>query len=223
MDRESWDDRYRAADLVWGADPNRFVAHALAGREAAGRALDLGCGEGRNAIWLAERGWSVVGVDFSRVALERARKLAGAAGVEVEWVLADVAEYEAEPEAFGLVVVSYLQLPQTARRAVLARAAAALAPGGELFMIGHALRNRTEGVGGPQDPAVLWDPDELAAELQAVGLQVERCEEVLRPVSVESEGREAIDVLAQARRVTSSARPQEEQREHGDLARPRVR
>jgi SAM-dependent methyltransferase len=202
MDPDAWDERYRATDLVWGAEPNRFVAEILGDREPAGRALDLACGEGRNAIWLAKRGWSVTGVDFSEVAIERARKLAAEAGAHVEWVCADVSRYEAEPGAFALVLASYLQVPAAERRAVLARAAAALAPGGELFMIGHALRNLAEGTGGPQHPSVLWDPDELAAELRDVGLRVERCEEVLRPVESENEGeaREAIDVLAQARR-----------------------
>lgn len=204
MDREGWNERYRAAELVWGAEPNRFVARELGGRAPAGRALDLACGEGRNAIWLAKQGWSVVGVDFSQVAIERARQLAADAGVEVDWVCADAAAYAARPGAFALVLIAYLQVPAAERRAVLARAAAALAPGGELLLIGHALRNCREGVGGPRDPAVLWEPDELAEELRAVGLQVERCAEVPRPVEVEGEEREAIDVLATARRPGSS-------------------
>jgi SAM-dependent methyltransferase len=203
MDASGWDERYRSADLVWGAEPNRFVAEAFGAREPAGRALDLACGEGRNAIWLAQRGWQVTAVDFSEVAIERARKLAAEAGASVEWVHGDAAAWEADPGAFALVVVSYLQVPAAERRAVLARAAAALAPGGELFMIGHARRNLAEGVGGPQHPAVLWDPDELAAELRDAGFEVARCEEVLRPVEVEGEAREAIDVLVEARRVAA--------------------
>lgn len=205
MDAEGWNDRYRAVDLVWGAEANRFVAEVLGARTPEGRALDLACGEGRNAIWLARQGWRVVGVDFSEVALERARKLADAAGVEVEWVHADVASYEAEPGAFALVVVSYLQVPEAVRRSVLARAAGALAPGGEIFLIGHALRNLTEGVGGPQHPSVLWDSETLADELRAAGLRVERCEEVLRAVEVDGERKDAIDVLAEARRPAPAA------------------
>ena len=201
MDRKAWNQRYRAVDLVWGTEPNRFVAEALGGREPAGRALDLACGEGRNAIWLAKRGWRVTGVDLSDVAIERARKLAAAEGVEAEWVCADLTSYEPDPESFALVVISYLQVPETARRVVLAREAAALAPGGELFMIGHARRNLTEGVGGPRDPAVLWDPDEIRAELEGAGFGVERCEEVIRRVEGEGEAQEAIDVLAEAKRT----------------------
>jgi SAM-dependent methyltransferase len=203
MDRNAWNERYRAADLVWGTEPNRFVAEALADRVPVGRALDLACGEGRNALWLAQRGWQVTAVDLSDVAIERARKLAAAEKLEVDWVCADLASYEPDPEAFALVVISYLQVPKDARRSVLSRAASALAPGGGLFMIGHARRNLTEGVGGPRDPAVLWDPDEIRAELDAAGFRVERCEEVIRPVEGDGAVREAIDVLAEARRPSS--------------------
>jgi SAM-dependent methyltransferase len=203
MDRDGWNERYRSAELVWGTDANCFVEQALGAREATGRALDLACGEGRNAIWLAKRGWSVTAVDYSDVAIERARKLAASAGVEVEWMCADVRSYAPDPEAFALVVVSYLQAGRAERRLVLAHTAKALAPGGQLFMIGHALRNLMEGVGGPQDPLVLWGPDEISDELCTIGLRVERCEEVVRTVAVETGAQQAIDVLADARRPTA--------------------
>jgi SAM-dependent methyltransferase len=201
MQREDWDARYAASDLVWGIEPNRFVAEAFAERPAFGHALDLACGEGRNAIWLASLGWSVTAVDFSGVALERARSLAERAGVVVDWVLADVAGWRPEPGAFDLVLISYLQVPPGDLRAVVGHAASALrAGGGELFMIGHAVRNLEEGVGGPRDVRVLWDPDTLAGLLREHGLAVDRCEEVLRPVADGDPERPAIDVLAQARR-----------------------
>ena len=200
MDPEAWNERYRSADLVWGTEPNRFVADVLGARAPAGRALDLACGEGRNAIWLARRGWMVTAVDFSAVAIERGRRLAKSDGVEVEWVRADATRYDPEPGAFALVLVSYLQLPAAGRRRVLERAASALAPGGGLFMIGHARRNLTEGVGGPSDPAVLWEPEELEGELRGLELRVGRCEEVRRPVQTEAGPREALDVLIEAGR-----------------------
>jgi SAM-dependent methyltransferase len=209
VDREAWNQRYRAEDLVWGSEPNRFVAEILGPRAAVGRALDLACGEGRNAIWLARRGWSVTGVDYSDVALERARRLAAVEGVEVDWVLADVTSYEPDPEAFALVLLSYVQVPRDARRAVLERAVAALAPGGELLIVAHALRNLAEGFGGPRDASVLYDPDEIAREVGAVGLHVARCEEVLRPVGGEAESAEAIDVLVEALRERGSPRMRE--------------
>lgn len=200
MDRSDWNARYAAADLVWGAAPNRFVVAELEGRAPRGRALDLACGEGRNAIWLAEQGWSVTAVDFSDVAIERASKLAEGRNVDVEWLCADLASYEPPADAFGLVLIAYLQLPGFELRSVLARAARALTPGGELLMIGHARRNLTDGVGGPRDPAVLWTPDEIEGALGAAGLSVEHCEHVQRPVDTPDGPREAVDLLARASR-----------------------
>ncbi len=86
MEREDWDRRYGGTELIWTAEPNRFVVEEL-GDLPAGRALDLGAGEGRNAVWLAERGWRVTAVDFSPVALDKARRLARARGVSVDWAL----------------------------------------------------------------------------------------------------------------------------------------
>ena len=200
MDRGDWNARYGATDLVWGADPNRFVVAELEGRKPQGRALDLACGEGRNAIWLAEQGWTVTAVDFSDVAIERARKLAERRGVDVDWLCADLASYEPPEGTFQLVLIVYLQLPAAALREVLGHAAAAVAPAGQLLMIGHARRNLSDGIGGPRDPAVLWTTDEVAAALSTGGLLVERCEDVLRTVDTPDGPRQAVDVLARASR-----------------------
>jgi len=202
MDHEDWNVRYGATDLVWGADPNRFVVAELESRTPQGRALDLACGEGRNAIWLAERGWKVTAVDFSDVAIERASKLADGRGVDVEWLCRDLMSYEPTAEEFQLAMIVYLQVPAADLRRVVAHAAAALAPEGELLMIGHARRNLSEGIGGPRDPAVLWTTDEVRAAFEAANLRVERCDEVLRSVDTPDGPREAIDVLARAIRPT---------------------
>ena len=200
MDRSDWNARYAATDLVWGSEPNRFVVAELEGRTPQGRALDLACGEGRNAIWLAAQGWRVTAVDFSEVAIERARKLAARRGVDIEWLREDLASYAPPEAAFQLVLIAYLQIPGAELRRVLARVAGALAPGGELLMIGHARRNLSEGVGGPRDPAVLWTPDEIDAALEALALSVERCEHVLRSVDTPDGLQQEVDVLARARR-----------------------
>ena len=90
MDQREWDELYASTELVWTAEANRFVVEELTGL-AAGRALDLGTGEGRNAIWLAERGWQVTAVDFSAVGLAKATELAARRGVAgVRWVEAGV-------------------------------------------------------------------------------------------------------------------------------------
>jgi SAM-dependent methyltransferase len=194
----SWNERYAASELVWGVDPNRFVAEAFGDVAPRGRALDLGCGEGRNAIWPAERGWRTTGVDYAEVAIDRARRLASMRGVEVSFVEADATTWKPEAGAYALVVVAYLQLPPADLRMAWACAATALAPGGELFAIGHAVRNLEEGTGGPPYPEVLWDPEAIATELRALGLEVNEAREV--PRSVEGAPRPAIDARIRAHR-----------------------
>lgn len=197
MDRVAWDERYASRDLVWGAEPNRFLAEEVTAL-GPGRALDLACGEGRNALWLAERGWRVTGVDFSGVAIERARSLAGERRVEVDWVEADVVGWQPPAEAFDLVILFYLHLPATPLRQVIDHAKQALAPGGTLIVVGHDSTNITAGYGGPQDPDVLYGPEEVAADL--AGLVIERAERVNRQVTTEDGEHTAIDVLVRARR-----------------------
>ena len=197
MERADWDRRYRGTELVWTAQPNRFLVQEL-GELPPGRALDLGSGEGRNAVWLAEGGWRVTAVDFSSVALDKARRLAQARRVTVEWELEDLRTYAPEPGAYHLVLVAYLHLPPAERAAVLAGGAVALAPGGTLLVIGHDLANLTQGVGGPQDPAVLYTPEAIVAELD--GLTVHRAERVRRPVDTAPEPGVAVDTLVRATR-----------------------
>lgn len=195
MESEDWDRRYEGAELLWTAEPNRLLVSEV-GTMAAGRALDLGCGEGRNAVWLADRGWTVTGVDFSEVGLEKARRLAEARGVTVEWVLADLRAYEAPPDAYDLVLVLYLHLGADERRSVHAAAAAALRAGGTMLVVGHDLSNLDEGYGGPQDPAVLFTPDDVVEDLST--LSILKAERVGRRVSTEAGERTAIDVLVRA-------------------------
>ena len=188
-----WDERYRAADLVWGGQPNRWVARETADL-APGRALDLGCGEGRNAIWLATGGWQVTAVDFSAVGLDKGRAIEAAAPGEVPvgWVLADVTRY-AHPSPVDLALICYLQLPADERRAAVRAAAGALAPGGVLLMIGHHSRNLTHGVGGPQDPAVLFSAEDVVHDLDGLNLVIDKADTVLRDVAGSS--RPALDAL----------------------------
>jgi SAM-dependent methyltransferase len=194
VQREDWDRRYGTAELVWSAEPNIFVAEQTAAL-VPGRALDLACGEGRNAVWLARRGWTVVGADFSPAALRKAEALAAAAGVEVTWVEADATTWTPEGQ-FDLVVLSYLQLPPDQMADALARVVPALAPGGTLLVIGHDRRNLAEGVGGPKQPEVLLDPDQVAEMVP--NLDVEFARTV--PRRVEGEDRPALDTLVRARR-----------------------
>lgn len=200
MDAADWDARYAAAELLWSAGPNRFLVEEC-GQLPPGRALDLACGEGRNALWLAEQGWQATGVDFSAVAVERGLRIAAERGIagRVELIAADVLAWQPDPAGYDLVIVFYFQLPASERGRILAKAAAAVAPGGTLLVVGHDLLNLTEGVGGPKDPAVLFTPQDVLAEA-CDGLVVEKAERVTRPVETEAGTRFAIDALVRARR-----------------------
>lgn len=195
MRREMWDRKYAETDSLWSREPNRFLVAEVADL-APGRALDLACGEGRNTLWLAERGWEAIGVDFSEVAIGKARERASATGLDVDFVCADLLEYEPEPDAFDLVLVFYLHLQAAELRLVLSRATAALVAGGTFLLVDHDLSNLTEGVGGPSDPRVLYTPDDIVALLP--GLEIEKAERVFRDV-VDAD-RPAIDALVRARR-----------------------
>ncbi len=220
VDREAWNQRYAASELVWTARPSRYMEAEVAPLVPR-RALDVACGEGRNAVWLAEHGWQVTGVDFSDVALAKARQLAAERGVSVAWVCADVRQFVPPSRAFDLVAVLYLHLQAPERRDVLARAADALAPGGMLLVLGHDASNPEEGYGGPQDPAILFTPDDIATELP--GLVVERAERVRRPIASVEGDVYAIDAMVRARRgaqpragmTAPSGRPRSCDRRHG--------
>jgi SAM-dependent methyltransferase len=195
MQREDWDRRYAAVENLWATRPNRFLVAEVA-EIPTGRALDLACGEGQNAIWLASLGWDVTGVDYSEVAIAKANARAERAGVAVEFNSADLVEYEPKRGAYDLVLVLYLHIPSVERGAVHAKASAALAPGGTFLLLGHDRANLTDGVGGPSDPDLLYTADEIAVELP--GLEIEKATTVLR--DVDGEDRDAIDTIVRARR-----------------------
>jgi SAM-dependent methyltransferase len=196
--RERWNRRYASGDRHASPVPNQFLVAEASGLRP-GRALDLGCGAGRNAVWLAEQGWRVTAVDFSTAGLALARALALARDVMVEWVEADVVTWEPPPGTFDLVCVLYVQLPGPERRTVLRHAVDALAPGGILLVVGHDRLNLTEGWGGPSQADVLFTPDDIVAEIG--GMSVEKAERVRRAVE-DDEGRHvAIDALVRARRA----------------------
>lgn len=195
VEAHDWDERYRGATLLWTERPNHLLVEQVSGLRT-GRALDLGTGEGRNAVWLAEQGWRVTAVDFSQVALERGAKIAERNGVDVEWVQADLTRYRPPAAAFDLVVILYVHLAGDARRGFLEQAAAALRPGGRLVIVGHDVENLAAGHGGPQDPSILYTPDRIVAELP--GLTVARAQTVKRQVEAHGGVTAAVDTLVLA-------------------------
>jgi SAM-dependent methyltransferase len=198
VNEADWDERHGDPTRRWSGGPSRYLVDEAAGLPA-GRALDLACGQGRHAVWLAENGWQVTAVDFSGVAIDKARAHAAEKGVAVDWVHADLMEYEAESEAFDLVMVFYLHLPVADRRRVLRTMRAALAPGGTLLVVGHDRSNLESGYGGPSSPAVLYSGVDVVADLG--GLEIERMDRVDRPVRTDDGERVAIDLVVRARRA----------------------
>lgn len=189
MRAEDWDARYAAAQQ-WSDEPNALAARLLA-QATPGRALDVAAGEGRMALWLARRGWSVTALDFSDVGLARGRERAAGLGLDIDWRVADATTADLGEAAWDLVLVLYLHLPHHDLEQVLARCASAVAPGGTLLVLGH---DRDNTVGGPPDPAVRYDVALLREA--ARDLEVVSAEQVERPVGDEV----ALDTLLLARR-----------------------
>ncbi len=162
-----WDDRYRASDLVWSAGPNIFLP-PITEELSAGTALDVACGEGRNAIWLARQGWSVTAVDFSRAGIDKARQLAGDASVD--WIVADATSFQPD-KTFDLVVIFYLHLPIPELTSAFRRAVDSVAVGGTFFAVGHALSNLTGGYGGPPYPEILWSKDRISSLVDGLDIR----------------------------------------------------
>ncbi len=182
-----WDARYAADPALWGEQPNQFVRARVADSEP-GRAVDLACGNGRNAVWLARRGWHVEAVDISAVAVEQAEQRSERAGVHVDWEVGDALTWSpAEP--LDLVLVVYLHMEMPDLTGLLARAATWLRPGGRLLYVGHSRTNLTRGVGGPSNPDVLAEIAELAGA--AEGLRVLALQHLLR----ETDAGTAVDIL----------------------------
>ena len=172
---DEWDGRYRdPGDTMWSGRPNgRFVAEVE--ELSPGHALDVGCGEGADAIWLAQRGWTVTAIDVSEVAVTRARAAAEAADVTVEWVSGDALATPFPPGSFDLVSIQYPALPKASGEAAIQALLASIRSGGVLLAVYHDLDDehrehmKTKGF----DPADYFGADDLVP-LLAAGFIIER-------------------------------------------------
>ena len=186
MDARAWDERYAESGLVWSSTPNQFVEAEVAPL-SPGRALDLAAGEGRNALWLAERGWQVTAVDFSLVGLDKGRQIherhPHGRDLHIDWMHHDVLTFDPGPVGYDLTVIAYLQLPAEERRTAVRIGVGALAVRGRLVVVAHDSTTLTEGTGGPQDPAVLYTAEEVLADLDGERFDVVRAERVPRVVT----------------------------------------
>jgi len=160
-DAQYWDNRYQEFDeKMWSGEPNgALVAEATA--LAPGRALDLGCGEGGDALWLAGRGWQVTATDISQVALDRSARLAGADAVT--WIRTDVAVTPPAAGAYDLVSAQYFPILRQPDHATMRGVLAAVAPGGTLLFVSHDLTGHEGHM--DFDPSTLYEPAEVATLL----------------------------------------------------------
>jgi SAM-dependent methyltransferase len=163
-----WDERHRSAPQVWSGDPNPQLVAEVAARPP-GRALDVGCGEGADAIWLARRGWMVVAADISGVALERgarhARDTDPVTSARIEWRQVDLLANPPGPGSFDLVSAQFMQLPPEPRTRLFTALAASVRAGGTLLVVGHHPSDLATGVARPPMPEVFYAPEEIVALL----------------------------------------------------------
>ncbi len=163
-----WNERYRAHGAVWSGEPNpQLVSEASDLAPAA--ALDAGCGEGADAIWLAERGWRVTAVDVSTVALERGAAAAAKAGDgvarRIEWLHENLMSWTPPESSYDLVSAQFMQLPREPRDAMFRRLAAAVAPGGTLLVVGHHPSDLQTAVRRPPLPELFFTAEDVVALL----------------------------------------------------------
>ena len=171
-----WDTIYSERDQLWSGRPNGALVTETANL-TPGRVLDVGCGEGADAIWLAGQGWDVTALEVSVVALERAKRHARDAGVGISWVHAGLAEAALAPASFDLVSAQYPALPRTPNSAAEHALLTAVAPGGVLLVVHHAGMDTHQPEDGRFDPADYVWPSMVAALLDGdwqVELDLER-------------------------------------------------
>lgn len=162
MSQAFWEGRYATDDYIFGTAPNAFLASQAQRLPPGGRALAIADGEGRNGVWLAERGLRVHAVDFSPSALAKAAKLAAERGVEVEFEQADVLTWAWPEAAYDVVVAIFIQFaPPPGREAIVEGLRRALKPGGTLILQGYTPKQIEHGTGGPSNPANLYTRADL--------------------------------------------------------------
>jgi thioredoxin reductase/SAM-dependent methyltransferase len=204
FDEAAWEERYRAKPAIWSGRPNpQLIAEAV--DLTPGRALDVGCGEGADAIWLAERGWQVTAVDISTTALQRATTHAETAGVAnaIIWSHADLRAAAPLGDAYDLVSAQFMQLPGDTRRDLFARLAAAVAPGGTLLIVGHHPSDLRTSAHRGHFPNMMFTGEEVAAALDPAAWEILAAE--ARPrATTDPEGKDITihDAVMVARRRT---------------------
>lgn len=165
-DESFWNHRYAHSEYLYGTEPNAFLAehcHLL-----SGPVLSLSEGEGRNAVFLASRGLEVLGVDISTVALDKAKALATARGVEIRTMVADLATFEPEANHYGSVISISAHLPSAIRLRLYPLIERALRPDGIVLLESYSENQLSRDTGGPRDVDMLMTVDKIRREFTMV-------------------------------------------------------
>jgi SAM-dependent methyltransferase len=192
FDQDAWEERYSSRTAIWSGRPNPQLVTEAADL-TAGTALDVGSGEGADALWLAARGWQVTAVDFSTVALQRAATQAATLGPEISsrihWQHADLTAWTPAPGTFDLVSAQFMHLPAELLQPLFARLAAAVAPGGTLLLVGHHPSDLQTTIPRPPYPDMFFTAGQVAESLDADQWKVVAAEARPRP-AIDPDGRE---------------------------------
>ncbi|MBD8540452.1 class I SAM-dependent methyltransferase [Frigoribacterium sp. CFBP 8751] len=179
FDRAYWEDRYGQPGRAWSGRPNAALVAEVAAL-TPGRALDVGSGEGGDALWLAARGWQVTGVDISQNALDKAAALArereDVDPARLTWQQADLTGWSPTRTSFDLVTAHFMHLPPTDRERLFPALADGVAPGGTLLIVGHDVDALPGGAGRHGDPGMLFTVDEVVGRLSPDAWRVEVAE-----------------------------------------------
>ena len=181
MSSTFWDQRYSGDDLAYGEAPNDFLSIMADQLPNFGHALDIGAGEGRNALFLASRGLNVLAIDQSVIGMQKAQRLAQERGLTLHTQAADLQDFDAEHNSFDVISSIFVHLPTTLRAAVHKRVAAWLKPGGLFLLEAYAPDQIERGTGGPKDPSLLASLESILGELD--GLEIEHQAALVRNVS----------------------------------------
>jgi SAM-dependent methyltransferase len=195
----AWDNRYAAADQLWSGQPNGQLVTETRGLRPA-RALDVGCGEGADALWLAAQGWAVTALDVSRLALDRAADQAERAGVQVTWLHSGLVDAELPPASFDLVSAQYPALFRTREHAAEFALLRAVAAGGTLLVVHHVPPSKEEAHAHGFDPDDYVSPALVAAVLDD-NWEVEVDEVRARHVTTGAGSGHSHDIVLKARRL----------------------
>jgi cyclopropane fatty-acyl-phospholipid synthase-like methyltransferase len=176
-----WDERYSDADFAYGTAPNAFLASMAERLPNVGQALDIGAGEGRNALFLAACGLNVLAVDQSEIGLHKAQRLAQERGLMLRTQALDLHDFDADHNSFDVISSIFVHLPATLRAAVYRRVAVWLKPGGLFLLEAYAPDQIERDTGGPKDPSLLASLEVILCELH--GLAIEHQAALVRNVT----------------------------------------